>query len=235
MSYLKQTLLALVLVVPLAGTIGGVTDAYAEVPRMIPYTGTIEVDGTPFNGEGQFKFALVDGDEIPRWSNDNTAQSVGDEPFDFVALPVNDGVFTVKLGDTSLLNMDQITVDVFDSAQIFLRVWFHDGTNGFQQLSPDRQLVSVPYAFRAEVADAVSTTGTITAGAFVGDGSGLTGIPSTGTPGPKGDPGLKGDKGDRGPIGLTGATGLTGAKGDKGDKGDPGLKGDKGDRGPIGL
>ena len=30
-----------------------------------------------------------------------------------------------------------------------LRVWFSDGVNGFQQLSPDRPFASVPYAFSA--------------------------------------------------------------------------------------
>ena len=31
-----------------------------------------------------------------------------------------------------------------------LRVWFSDGVNGFQQLSPDRPFASVPYAFNSE-------------------------------------------------------------------------------------
>jgi hypothetical protein len=33
-----------------------------------------------------------------------------------------------------------------------LRVWFSDGVNGFQQLSPDRPFASVPYAFSAATA-----------------------------------------------------------------------------------
>ena len=33
-----------------------------------------------------------------------------------------------------------------------LRVWFSDGVNGFQQLSPDRPFASVPYAFSAGTA-----------------------------------------------------------------------------------
>ena len=33
-----------------------------------------------------------------------------------------------------------------------LRVWFSDGINGFQQLSPDRPFASVPYAFSAGTA-----------------------------------------------------------------------------------
>ena len=34
-----------------------------------------------------------------------------------------------------------------------LRVWFSDGVNGFQQLSPDRPFASVPYAFNSKSAD----------------------------------------------------------------------------------
>jgi hypothetical protein len=44
-----------------------------------------------------------------------------------------------------------------------LRVWFSDGVNGFQQLSPDRPFASVPYAFSAGIAGSVNiTNGAIT-------------------------------------------------------------------------
>src|SRR3972149_394970 len=127
--------------------------AWAQtIPQMIPYTGTIEVNGTPFNGQGQFKFAIVNQDgSTTYWSNDGTLVA-GNEPTAFVTLPVNKGVFTVKLGDVSLSNMQPILVGTFDSDLTYLRVWFNDGTTGFQLLSPDRQLVSVPYAYRAETA-----------------------------------------------------------------------------------
>jgi len=200
-------------------------EARAEIPQMIPYTGTIAVSGTPFNGEGRFKFALVEGEGFPLWSNDNTLTSGGTEPLGFVTLPVNDGVFTVKLGDATLSNMLPIPVEAFDTGSIFLRVWFDDGVNGFQQLVPDRQLVSVPYAYHAEIADAVSTNGTITAGAFIGDGSGLSNLPQ----------GLKGDPGPPGPQGPKGDQGLQGIQGIKGDKGDPGIQGPKGDKGDPGA
>ena len=44
-----------------------------------------------------------------------------------------------------------------------LRVWFSDGGNGFQQLSPDRPFASVPYAFnsqKAETADSANFANT---------------------------------------------------------------------------
>ena len=38
-----------------------------------------------------------------------------------------------------------------------LRVWFSDGVNGFQQLSPDRPFASVPYAFSAGTAQSAGS------------------------------------------------------------------------------
>ena len=37
-----------------------------------------------------------------------------------------------------------------------LRVWFSDGVNGFQQLSPDRPFASVPYALSAGTAQSAT-------------------------------------------------------------------------------
>ena len=150
-------LLALPLGLALAASSGNIQAQ--TIPQMIPYTGTIEVNGTSFNGNGQFKFAIVSQDgSISYWSNDNTSVA-GSEPTDFVTLSVNNGVFTVKLGDVSLTNMQPIAVGVFDSDLTYLRVWFNDGVIGFQPLSPDRQLASVPYAYRAEVAENVTSGG----------------------------------------------------------------------------
>ena len=50
-----------------------------------------------------------------------------------------------------------------------LRVWFSDGVNGFQQLSPDRPFASVPYAFNSESsksADTANTAMAVQAGAI---------------------------------------------------------------------
>ena len=50
-----------------------------------------------------------------------------------------------------------------------LRVWFSDGVNGFQQLSPDRPFSSVPYAFHSEnakSADSANMAKAVEAGAI---------------------------------------------------------------------
>jgi hypothetical protein len=161
-----------------------------EIPLMIPHTGTIAVGGTPFNGNGQFKFAIINGHAdcnasppgagcAAYWSNDSTSTN-GNEPTSGVTVSVNGGVFSIKLGDTALTNMQSIPINVFNHTTTYLRVWFNDGVTGFQQLSPDRQLVSVPYAFRAETANSVpglGTSGTLNAEANPIDWTQLKNIP----------------------------------------------------------
>src|SRR3990172_5138420 len=147
------------------------THVLAAVPQMISYSGTIATGGTPFNGDGQFKFAIINGHAdcqasppgagcVAYWSNDNSKAN-GSEPTNSVTLTVNNGIFSVKLGDTSLTNMLVIPATVFANDTTYLRIWFNDGVTGSEQLSPDRQLVSVPYAYRAESANVVTGTATV--------------------------------------------------------------------------
>ena len=43
--------------------------AHAEIPRLLHHQGRMAVEGVPFDGSGQFKFALVDGGGTTFWSN----------------------------------------------------------------------------------------------------------------------------------------------------------------------
>ncbi|MCB1097135.1 MAG: hypothetical protein KDN22_16295 [Verrucomicrobiae bacterium] len=181
-----------------------VSIAAAEPPGILNYQGRINVDGSPFNGAGAFKFALVDaGGTTTYWSNDGTS-TAGDEPTDAVSLTVNGGRYSVGLGDTTLANMSAaIPAAVFaDNTEVFLRIWFDDGVNGSQLLSPDQRLGSVGYALTAGSVDAANVTGTLgsgqlpaevvldgasnvtLSGAFTGDGSGLTSLDSASLTGP---------------------------------------------------
>jgi hypothetical protein len=46
----------------------------AEIPALLSYQGRIAVDEVNFDGDGQFKFALVSGDEATTyWSNDGAS------------------------------------------------------------------------------------------------------------------------------------------------------------------
>ena len=163
--------------------------AYAEsIPLMIPHSGTVASKGAPFNGEGRFRFAIINGHTdcqtlppptttncVSAWSNDG-ASAKGAMPGQALKIPVSNGQFSLKLGDTSRKNEDGVLampalgVGVFNSAATYLRVWFDDGQNGPQLLAPDRQLVAVPYAYRAEVAARVDN-GKITAGKATNNGN----------------------------------------------------------------
>jgi hypothetical protein len=114
------------------------TALHAQEPRVINYQGRVAVGGVNFNGAGQFKFALVDAEGITTyWSNDGTA---GSEPAAAVTLTVTGGLYSVLLGDTTLPNMAAIPESVFNNPEVYLRVWFDDGTAGSQLLTPDQRL-----------------------------------------------------------------------------------------------
>jgi hypothetical protein len=150
-----------------------------------------------------------DLDYTTYWSNDGTSVA-GSEPATSVALTVNDGLFTVVLGDTSQPNMGAMPASLFLETNLQLRIWFNDGVNGFAALNPPQNLTAVPYAGTANYADtilgsvsAAQLTGTIAptqlpastltngagnaslSGTFAGNGVGLTNISltSVGTPG----------------------------------------------------
>lgn len=90
------------------------------------------------------------------WSNDGTGVQ-GGEPTAGVSTTVNGGLFTVLLGNNSLQNMTPIPVSVFARSNVFLRIWFDDGSHGVAQLSPEQLMVSAGYAMRAAIASAVDT------------------------------------------------------------------------------
>ena len=118
------------------------TALHAQVPQLINYQGRVAVGGVNFDGSGQFKFALVDAAGTKTyWSNDGTS-TAGSEPVAAVTLTVTNGLYSVLLGDATLPNMAAIPVDVLDHTELFVRVWFNDGTNGSQQLEPDQRLAS---------------------------------------------------------------------------------------------
>ena len=120
------------------------------VPPILNYAGQVAVDGQPFTGDGQFKFALVDADgNVTHWSNDGTSTN-GSEPSASVPVSVSGGLYSVLLGNSAINGMNAIDPTVFQQhTDAKLRVWFNDGVNGFQQLTPDRSFASVPYAMSA--------------------------------------------------------------------------------------
>ncbi|MBE7159546.1 MAG: hypothetical protein INR62_14145, partial [Rhodospirillales bacterium] len=138
---------------------------------LLNYQGRVVVGSTNFSGTGQFKFALVDGAGTTYWSNDGTSTN-GGEPTNAVSLTVTGGLYSVGLGDSNLANMTALPASVFSaSPDLRLRVWFNDGTNGSQLLSPDQRVGSVGYAqLAATVPDGAISSTKIAPGA-VGTGN----------------------------------------------------------------
>ena len=93
------------------------------------------------------------------WSNDGTS-TAGSEPAAAVTLTVTKGLYSVLLGDATLPNMTVVPATVFTNADVCLRVWFNDGTNGSQLLTPDQRIAAVGYAMMAgNVPDGAITGG----------------------------------------------------------------------------
>lgn len=131
---------------------------HAQVPQIINYQGRVAVGTVNFNGSGLFKFALVNAAGTTTfWSNDGTS-AAGSEPTDAVTLAVNKGLYSVLLGDDSVTHMTPIPNSVFANSDVRLRVWFNDGTNASQLLTPDQRLAAVGYAM---------TAGTLQSGAVI--------------------------------------------------------------------
>ena len=128
----------------------------ADPPGILNHQGRIAVDGTNFNGAGQFKFALVNAaGDTSYWSNDNTS-TTGDEPTAGVSVAVTQGHYAVLLGDAPMV---EIPASVFaGNADVRLRIWFSaDGGTSFEQLAPDRRIAAVGYALAAPAATGGAT------------------------------------------------------------------------------
>jgi hypothetical protein len=126
------------------------TIATAQVPTMIHYQGKITTTATaPFNGMGYFRFALVGRTEV-YWSNDGSTGTAPAAPSANVPIAVNNGLYSVMLGDTNLTGMTAaIDPAVFQNPILGLRVWFSTDGVSFTQMTPDMRIASVGYAMVA--------------------------------------------------------------------------------------
>lgn len=123
---------------------------HAQPPPMMNYQGRVSVDGIHFDGTGQFKFALMDGETGDTyWSHDGSSVG-GSEPGTAIAIAVQRGLYAVPLGDITFTGMSEaLSAQVFANPDVRLRVWFNDGEHGFRQLIPDQRVTSVAYAMMA--------------------------------------------------------------------------------------
>jgi hypothetical protein len=200
-------------------------------PAMISYQGVVQFNGLSYSGPAYFKFAIIDsptGDgTINYWANDGQS---GGEPAAAVTLPVDKGLFSVLLGDTSQSGMSRaLNNAVFSETNTFLRVWVSRNASGpFEALEPNQRITSVAYALRAQYAEnsPPGPTGS----------TGPTGpVGPAGPSGPQGPSGPTGPTGPQGPIGATGPTGSSGPTGPQGPSGPTGPQGPIGPTGPNSL
>lgn len=126
----------------------------ADIPMLMNYQGNVtDASGVPVNGDGFFKFAIVnEAGDTAHWASDGTTLD-GTEPTAAVTIPVSNGSFTVKLGDTNLANMVALSPSIFENTSIFLRVWFSVEGTVFEQFTTDMQILGTGFAFKAQVAN----------------------------------------------------------------------------------
>src|SRR5262249_53173213 len=96
------------------------------------------------------------------WSSDNTS-SGGSEPATAVSVVVSEGLFTIRLGDTTVANMMALGAGLFAQPDLQLRIWFSDGVSGFVALDPPQPLTAAPYAIFA-----ANLSGTVAASQLTG-------------------------------------------------------------------
>jgi hypothetical protein len=152
----------------------------ALAPSLVSYQGQVTTNGSPHDGVGYFKFAVVNSaGDTTFWSNDGTSTG-GEEPTNPVELDVEDGLFNVLLGDSSF-GMTPLTAAVFTGSDRHLRAWFSSDGAAYDQLVPDQQLASVPYALQAQYAQDADTLDGRDASSFADAGSGNGGSLPSGT------------------------------------------------------
>lgn len=157
--------------------------ARADVPATLSLQGVVAVHGERFTGQGAFRFALVDANtQTYLWVNDGSAVTHPAPPTNAVALPLVNGVYNVRLGDTSIANMTALPVNLFNANQnVVVRVWFDDlSGGGVYVLAPDVAITTSPYSQFATVATQLNVPGTDVAVVRVGP----TGMVGIGSPAP---------------------------------------------------
>ena len=84
------------------------------VPPVLNYAGQVAVNGQPFEGDGLFKFALVNADgNITYWSNDGTSVNGSEPQASVKAVAVSGGLYSLLLGNTAMPGMGAINPQVF--------------------------------------------------------------------------------------------------------------------------
>ena len=132
------------------------------VPNFILYQGRLAQSGTAVSGTATVTATIIDSAAANLWQGT------------FTNVPLTSGLFTLRLGDTGE-SRPALPADLFAKSGLKLRLSVNTGS-GAQTITPDLELVSSPYALRAQranQADAVNDGAIATA--QLADGA-VTGI-----------------------------------------------------------
>ncbi len=209
----------------------GASSAFADVPGLVTHQGRLfDAAGKPLTDTLSVTFTIYDGE----------AAGATELWKETVSLTVEDGYFSVALGETTTLD-----TTVLDGSERWLGI----KVGSDAEMTPRAGIRSVPYAIMAGDVTGVihpksveiSGIGEVIDGngQWVGDPTGLAGPQGptgpAGAVGPQGPQGPVGPVGPQGPAGVDGAVGPAGMMGPAGPVGPPGMVGPTGPAGPQGA
>ncbi|MEL6177803.1 MAG: hypothetical protein AAFS10_02570 [Myxococcota bacterium] len=104
-------------------------------PRVIPYNGVLELDGAAYNGEADFRFAIV--------TEEGNDCSFVEEQGDVV---VYSGRFNVNLGSTTGAGVDGC---IFNSQEVYITIGVRDSASDgeYTELSGRQRIRPVPFSY----------------------------------------------------------------------------------------
>jgi protein-disulfide isomerase len=110
----------------------------AQENVVLNYKGKLRAEGAPFSGTGHFMFALESRTGEIFWSSgDFPFAGATVNPAKAVAVPVQQGLYGVRLGDPSL-GMPPLNLAGLRRMQSpRLKIWFNDGRHGWQRAGED--------------------------------------------------------------------------------------------------
>ncbi len=144
------------------------------VPETINFQGALkDANGVPVNDTQFMEFRIYDPVNNILWSEQH------------LTVEIVDGIFSEELG-----TLTEFTPELFDFEELYITFFY-----GGEEMTPRQKLQSVPYALSAENTNLIeyvslsglvqqdvignaTISGTMSAGSFVGDGSGLTNVGS---------------------------------------------------------
>jgi len=105
-----------------------------QVAKLVPYKGTLEKDGNPFNGNIEMRFDLYDGA--------GSSSSVWNET---LMVQVHNGAFSVMLGSSSAASVTNLTQVLTSADDVYLSIAL-DPAGANVALTNKQRFLPVPYA-----------------------------------------------------------------------------------------